>query len=70
MTYQSHVCIYHQVIGDSNDETNFPHKLLLIDTQVLRLCKIFTNGFSIKHNIKILKTKLSKILYSWISWSP
>ena len=64
MTYQSHVCIYHQVIGDSNDETNFPHKLLLIDTQVLRLCKIFTNGFSTKHNIKILKTNLSKILQS------
>ena len=23
------------VIGDSNDETNFPHKLLLIDTKPL-----------------------------------
>ena len=25
------------VVGDSNDENNFPHKLLLTDTQVLRL---------------------------------
>ena len=27
------------VISDSNTETNFPHKLLLTDTQVLRLHK-------------------------------
>ena len=26
------------VIGDSNDEKNFPHKFLLTNTQVLRLC--------------------------------
>ena len=26
------------VIVDSNDEKNFPHKFLLINTQVLRLC--------------------------------
>ena len=25
------------VVGDSNDETNFPHKTLLTNTQVLRL---------------------------------
>ena len=29
------------MIGDFNDETNFPHKLLLTDRQVLRLCKNF-----------------------------
>ena len=29
------------VNGDSNDENNFPHKLLLADTQVSRLPKIF-----------------------------
>ena len=36
------------VIGDSNDGTNFPHKLLLIDTQtqVSRLRKVFVNGSS------------------------
>ena len=27
------------VIGDSNDETNIPHKLLLNNTQVSKLCK-------------------------------
>ena len=32
------------VIGNSNDETNFPHTLLLTNTQVLRLCKIFANN--------------------------
>ena len=29
------------LIGNSNDETNFPYKLLLIDTQVGRLRLIF-----------------------------
>ena len=33
-------------IADFNNETNFPHKLLLIDTQVLRLRKAFANGSS------------------------
>ena len=27
------------VIGNSNDETNFPHKLLLTGREVWRLCK-------------------------------
>ena len=31
------------VIGDSNDETNFPHKLLLTDAQVSRLRKAFAH---------------------------
>ena len=29
------------MIGNPNDETNFPHKWLLTDTQVARLCKAF-----------------------------
>ena len=29
------------MVGDSNDETNFPHKLLLTDRKVSRLCKSF-----------------------------
>ena len=41
------------VIGDFNDETNFQHKLLLTNTQDLRLCKAFTNNFSA--DIKLLK---------------
>ena len=47
------------VIGDSNDETTFPHTLLLIDTQVSRLRKAISNGSS--DNIKFSKTKLSKM---------
>ena len=32
------------VVGNSNDEANFPHKLLLTNTQILRLCKALANG--------------------------
>ena len=39
------------MIDDSNDETNFLSKLLLNDTQVLRLCKVFPNG--LLSNIKL-----------------
>ena len=34
------------VIGDSNDETNFLHKFLLTDTQVLKLHKACANNSS------------------------
>ena len=45
------------LIGDSNDETNFPHKLS--NTQVSVICKAFANGSA--PNIKLSKTHLSKI---------
>ena len=32
------------VIGDSNDETNFLHKLLFIDRQLSSICKAFANN--------------------------
>ena len=32
------------VVGNSNDEANFPHKLLLTNTQISRLCKALANG--------------------------
>ena len=32
------------VVDDSNDENNFPDKLLLANTQVSRLCKAFANN--------------------------
>ena len=32
------------VVSNSNDETNFPPKLLLTNTQILRLCKSCANG--------------------------
>ena len=31
-------------VGQSNDETNSPHKLLLTNTQVSKICKAFTIG--------------------------
>ena len=48
------------VVGDSNDETNFPHKLLSTNTQVSKIRKAFANGSSA--NKKILQTELSKMV--------
>ena len=31
------------MIGNSADETNFPHQLLLTNRQVTTLCKVFVN---------------------------
>ena len=42
------------LIENSNDETNFPHKLLLTDKQVSKIRKAFANGSSA--NIKFSKT--------------
>ena len=50
------------MIGNSNDETNFPHKLLLTDRQVSKLRKAFMNNSLAK--IKLQKTQLSKIVQS------
>ena len=50
------------VIGKSNDETNFPDKLLLTDTQVSKIRKAFANGSSA--NITSSKTRLSNIIQS------
>ena len=47
-------------VGDSDDEKNFPLKLLLINTQVSKLCKAFANGLSA--NIKLPNTQLYKIV--------
>ena len=48
------------VIGESSDETNFPYKLLLTNTQVSKICKASANGLSA--NVKFSKTQLSKII--------
>ena len=50
------------LIGSSNDETTFPHKLLLTNTQVSKICKVFANGSST--DIKFSKTQLPKIIQS------
>ena len=42
------------VIGNSNDETNIAHRLLLTNTQVSMLCKAFANNSSA--NINLSKT--------------
>ena len=47
------------VIGDSNDEKNFPHELLLTNTQVSKLVKAFANNLSA--NIKLSKIQLHKM---------
>ena len=41
-------------VGELSDETNFPHKLLLTNTQVPRIWKVFANGLS--GNIKFSKS--------------
>ena len=46
------------VVGDSNDENNFSHKLLLTNTKVSKLRKAFANNSSA--NIKLSKTQLYK----------
>ena len=48
------------MIGNSNDETYFPHKLLFIDRQVLKICKAFANDSSAY--VKFSKIQLSKIV--------
>ena len=50
------------MIGNSDDETNFPHKLLLTNRQVANLRKAFTNHLSTV--IKLSKTQLSKMIQS------
>ena len=47
------------IVGDSNDENNFPHKLLLTNTQVSKIRKAFASNSSA--NIKLSKTQLHKI---------
>ena len=51
-----------KMIGDSNDEANFPHELLLTNRQVSSIRKAFSNNSSV--DIKFSKTQLSKIIQS------
>ena len=48
------------MMGDN--ETNFPHKLLLTDRQVANIRKAFANNSST--DIKLAKTQLSKLIQS------
>ena len=48
------------VIGNSDDETNFLYMLFLTNIKVSILLKGFANGLSV--NIKVFKTQLPKII--------
>ena len=50
------------MIGNSNDNINFPHELLLTNRQVANLCKASANNSS--NDIKLSKTQLSKMIQS------
>ena len=50
------------MIGESNDQTNFPHELLLTDKQVSSIRKAFANNSSV--HIKFSKAQLSKMIQS------
>ena len=48
------------IVGNSDDETNFPHKLLLTNRQVANLRKSFANNSST--DTELSKTQLSKMV--------
>ena len=50
------------MIGNSDDNTNFPHELLLTNRQVANLCKAFAKNTST--DIMLSKTQLSKMIQS------
>ena len=50
------------MVGNSNDNTNFPHKLLLTDRQVANIRKAFANNLST--DVKFSKTQLLKMSQS------
>ena len=47
------------MVGNSDDEGNFPHKLLLTNRQTLSLRKAFSNHTSV--DIKLSNTQLTKL---------
>ena len=50
------------MIGNSGDNTNFPHELLLANRQVANIRKTFANNLST--DIKFSKAQLSKMIQS------
>ena len=50
------------IVGNSNDNTNFPHELLLTNRQVANVRKAFAKNTST--DIKLSKTQLSKMIQS------
>ena len=52
------------MIGNSDDETNIPHKLLLTNRQVANLRKAFANYLSTDIKLIIINYQLSKMIQS------
>ena len=50
------------MVGNSNDDANFPRKLLLTNRQVSNLLKTFANNLSTA--IKLSTTQLSEMIQS------
>ena len=50
------------MVGNSDDETNFAHELLLTNRQVANFRKTFANNLLV--NLKLSKTQLSKMIQS------
>ena len=50
------------MVGNSNDDANFPRKLLLTNRQVSNLLKTFANNLSTA--IKLSATQLSEMIQS------
>ena len=50
------------MVGNSNDNSNFPYKLLLTDRQVANIRKAFSNNLS--RDVKFSKTQLLKMSQS------
>ena len=50
------------MVSNSNDNTNFPHELILTNRQVVNIRKAFANHSTI--DIKLSKTQLSKMIQS------
>ena len=48
------------MVGNSNDNTNFPHEILLTNRQVANIRKVFANHSLT--DIKLSKTQLSKMI--------
>ena len=50
------------MVGNSNDNTNFPHELMLTNRQIANIRQAFANHSST--DIKLSKTQLSKMIRS------
>ena len=50
------------MVSNSNDDTNFPHELLLTNRQVANICKAFAKNTST--DVKLSKTQLSEVIQS------